>query len=92
LASPARQPDPAGAIEKQIAALERNSPTDADREEIERLRGQIEALRRSPRDKPSADAWEQVLLARHPNRPYTLDYIRALFTDFTRTSRRPPLC
>jgi len=83
LASPARQPDPASAIEKQIAALERNSPTDADREEIERLRGQIEALRRSPRDKPSADAWEQVLLARHPNRPYTLDYIRALFTDFT---------
>jgi acetyl-CoA carboxylase carboxyl transferase subunit alpha len=83
LASPARQPDPARAIEKQIAELEKNSPTDAGREELERLRGQLEILRRSPGDKASGDAWEQVLLARHPNRPYTLDYIRALFTDFT---------
>jgi acetyl-CoA carboxylase carboxyl transferase subunit alpha len=26
--------------------------------------------------------WQIVQLARHPNRPYTLDYIQALFTDF----------
>ncbi len=26
--------------------------------------------------------WQIVQLARHPNRPYTLDYVRALFTDF----------
>jgi len=31
-------------------------------------------------DTPSA--WERVKLARHPNRPYTLDYIELLFTDF----------
>ena len=30
----------------------------------------------------NSDAWERVLLARHPQRPYTLDYIEALFTDF----------
>lgn len=29
------------------------------------------------------EAWERVLLARHPQRPYTLDYIAALFTGFT---------
>jgi acetyl-CoA carboxylase alpha subunit len=29
------------------------------------------------------DAWDRVKLARHTNRPYTLDYIEALFTDFT---------
>ena len=29
------------------------------------------------------DAWDRVKLARHANRPYTLDYIEALFTDFT---------
>lgn len=29
------------------------------------------------------EAWERVLLARHPQRPYTLDYIDALFTGFT---------
>jgi acetyl-CoA carboxylase carboxyl transferase subunit alpha len=26
--------------------------------------------------------WQRVSLARHPNRPYTLDYIERLFTDF----------
>lgn len=26
--------------------------------------------------------WQKVLLARHPRRPYTLDYIHLLFTDF----------
>ena len=28
------------------------------------------------------NAWDRVKLARHPNRPYTLDYIELLFTDF----------
>ena len=28
------------------------------------------------------NAWDRVKLARHPNRPYTLDYIGLLFTDF----------
>ena len=26
--------------------------------------------------------WDKTLLARHPNRPYTLDYIRTIFDDF----------
>ena len=26
--------------------------------------------------------WQMSLVARHPNRPYTLDYIRSMFTDF----------
>ena len=26
--------------------------------------------------------WQRVQLARHPNRPYTLDYIGHIFTDF----------
>jgi len=26
--------------------------------------------------------WQRCQVARHPNRPYTLDYIRALMTDF----------
>ena len=28
-------------------------------------------------------AWKQVKLARHPDRPYSLDYINRIFTDFT---------
>jgi len=83
MAKPALQPDPALDIEKQIAALESGSPAETDREEIERLRGQLEILRRAPSARSSGDAWDQVLIARHPQRPYTLDFIHALFADFT---------
>lgn len=34
-------------------------------------------------DAITLDAWDRVKLARHASRPYTLDYIEALFTDFT---------
>ena len=27
--------------------------------------------------------WQRTLLSRHPNRPYTLDYVEGLFTDWT---------
>ena len=30
----------------------------------------------------SLTPWQRVQLARHPNRPYTLDYIERIFTDF----------
>ena len=33
-------------------------------------------------DPPPPGAWERVKLARHPDRPYTLDYIEMVFTDF----------
>jgi acetyl-CoA carboxylase carboxyl transferase subunit alpha len=34
-------------------------------------------------DEPApATAWDRVKLARHPNRPYTLDYIELMFADF----------
>jgi acetyl-CoA carboxylase carboxyl transferase subunit alpha len=69
-------------IERQIAELETASDSEATREEIERLRLQVEALRRQVAGERN-DAWARVLLARHPQRPYTLDYIQSLFTDFT---------
>ena len=31
----------------------------------------------------SLSAWQRVQLARHPQRPYFLDYARAAFTDFS---------
>jgi acetyl-CoA carboxylase carboxyl transferase subunit alpha len=69
-------------LERQIAELEKVSDSEAAREEIERLRLQLEALGQEPSGAPP-DAWARVLLARHPQRPYTLDYIQMLFTDFT---------
>jgi acetyl-CoA carboxylase carboxyl transferase subunit alpha len=68
-------------LEKQIAELERVSSSAALQEEIERLRQQLGALRQKVSG-PSQDAWDRVLLARHPQRPYTLDYVQLLCTDF----------
>ena len=41
----------------------------------------IEALRRQMAGKLTA--WERTELARHPMRPYPLDYIERIFTDFS---------
>ncbi|MDR3678053.1 MAG: acetyl-CoA carboxylase carboxyltransferase subunit alpha [Acidobacteriota bacterium] len=68
-------------LEKQIKELEGTSKSAATEEEIERLRQQVVALRQKVSGPPQ-DAWERVLVARHPQRPYTLDYIQMLFTDF----------
>lgn len=68
-------------LERQIAELETSSDSEAALEEIDRLRQQLEAIRQGPSGELK-DAWARVLLARHPQRPYTLDYINLLFTDF----------
>jgi len=71
-------------LERQISELEQVSPSVGSRDEIERLRYQLEAMRGGTGAKPKGnEAWSRVLLARHPQRPYTLDYIEMLFTDFT---------
>ncbi|HEV2233376.1 MAG TPA: acetyl-CoA carboxylase carboxyltransferase subunit alpha [Terriglobia bacterium] len=69
-------------IERQIAELEKESDSIATREEVGRLRQQLEGALLHGSD-PSNDAWRRVLLARHPQRPHTLDYIHKLFTEFT---------
>jgi acetyl-CoA carboxylase carboxyl transferase subunit alpha len=69
-------------LEKQIAELGKDTESEAVREEIERLQVQLDAVKQSRPDGPK-DAWDHVLLARHPQRPYTLDYIHLLFTEFT---------
>lgn len=49
-------------------------------EEIERLKDKSETLTRSIFSNLSA--WQIAQLARHPQRPYALDYIEKCFTDF----------
>jgi len=68
-------------LEKQIAELEGTGTSAALQDEVERLRQQLAALRQKVSGPPQ-DAWERVLLARHPQRPYSLDYIQLLCTDF----------
>jgi acetyl-CoA carboxylase carboxyl transferase subunit alpha len=49
-------------------------------EEIARLQKKSNALTRDIYAKLTA--WQVALVARHPQRPYTLDYVNTLFTDF----------
>ena len=50
------------------------------REELERLEAKAEKLRQQIYG--NLTPWQQVQLARHPARPYTLDYVERIFTDF----------
>ena len=62
----------AQALEKQIAELKLQTGPVA-REEIDRLQEQLDSLRGGS-EAHEKDAWSRVLLARHPQRPYTLDF------------------
>jgi acetyl-CoA carboxylase carboxyl transferase subunit alpha len=47
--------------------------------ELERLERQLERIEAEPTDE---EIWRSVELARHPDRPYTLDYVDRLLEDF----------
>jgi acetyl-CoA carboxylase carboxyl transferase subunit alpha len=49
-------------------------------EEIRELKQKLEELRQQVYS--SLTRWQRVQIARHPERPYTLDYVRHVFTDF----------
>src|ERR1044072_3718794 len=57
------------------------SSDDNSMEEIHRRLQQSEAANPPP-DPVTLTTWERIKLARHEKRPYTLDYINLLFTDF----------
>jgi acetyl-CoA carboxylase carboxyl transferase subunit alpha len=65
-------------LRHRLAEAERAGET---RAELVRLRERLEEEAR--RVTGSLTAWQRCLLARHPDRPYTLDYIRGLFADWT---------
>ena len=50
------------------------------RREIERLREKLDRVSREIY--ASLTPWQKTLVARHPARPYTLDYVTSLMTDF----------
>jgi acetyl-CoA carboxylase carboxyl transferase subunit alpha len=49
-------------------------------DEIQRLEKKSQTLIRDTYSKLTP--WQTALVARHPQRPYTIDYVRAMFTDF----------
>jgi acetyl-CoA carboxylase carboxyl transferase subunit alpha len=74
------QRDSVRELEQQIDELSKINQDDESRREIERLKARIERVKHEVFSKLTP--WQKVQLARHPQRPYTLDYIQYCFTDF----------
>ncbi len=73
---------PIAELEAKIEELSevQNDPALDISEEIERLRKKSAALTKQIYSK--LNAWQISQVARHPQRPYTLDYVAGLFTEF----------
>src|SRR5579862_1618943 len=73
-------------IEQQIVRLRAVPGQDPDtRGQIDQLNQRVGLLRDQLSQNPNRpkSAWEKAELARHPQRPYMLDYIERIFTDFS---------
>jgi acetyl-CoA carboxylase carboxyl transferase subunit alpha len=72
--------EPIGILQKEIEALSM-LPSTADRlRDITRLQDRITSIRQDLY--ASLTPWQRVLVARHPARPTTLDYVEQLCTEF----------
>lgn len=68
-------------MEEQLKQQERTgSPSAGLRDSIQKMREEIAKMKREVFD--HLDAWQTVQVARHENRPQTLDYIELVFDDF----------
>jgi acetyl-CoA carboxylase carboxyl transferase subunit alpha len=69
-------------VERQVAVIEASAGQNEDtRRQLAKLHERINTLQQEM--KGPQTAWEKTELARHPQRPQTLDYIERLFTDFS---------
>jgi acetyl-CoA carboxylase carboxyl transferase subunit alpha len=70
------------ALERDVEELSRlSTPTGDTAAEIDRIRSEVDELKRE--FYTHLGAWQRLQLARHPQRPYTDDYIRLLFEKFS---------
>jgi acetyl-CoA carboxylase carboxyl transferase subunit alpha len=72
--------EPIAILHKEIEALSMLPQTDVRDGEIESLRRRIDQIRGEIYKRLTP--WQRVLVARHPERPYLLDYVERLFTEF----------
>jgi len=68
-------------LEQEVEELRRLSSPAGPDGELERLRREVHELKRE--FYANLGAWQRTQLSRHFQRPYTLDYVRLLFTDFS---------
>src|SRR5262252_6135501 len=82
MATPSSAQDELQRIEQQIEQLQGVAANNQDAlKQLEGLHQRVEALRRQISGKLTP--WERTEMARHPMRPYPLDYIERIFPDFS---------
>ena len=67
-------------LEQELAALHDDGETSKESSKVRKLQNQIAEVTRDLYDDLSP--WETVQVARHQNRPYTLDYLSLVFDEF----------
>jgi acetyl-CoA carboxylase carboxyl transferase subunit alpha len=72
--------EPIGVLLKEIEALSMLPGNEQRRADLDRLERRVESIRADIYGRLTP--WQRVLVARHPSRPTTLDYIERLFTEF----------
>ena len=74
---------PIAELERKLEDLKRHSRAqDINFDpEVRRMHSKIEDLKRDVYN--NLNAWQRVLIARHPQRPFMLDYLTLAFSDFT---------
>jgi len=82
MATPSSAHDELQRVEQQIEQLQGAAANNQDAlQQLEALQQRVEALRRQISGKLTP--WERTEMARHPMRPYPLDYIERIFRDFS---------
>ena len=69
------------ALHKRVLELRAFPGDPAKEREAKQLQEELDLKRREIF--AALSPWQKTLVARNPNRPYTLDYVQALFTDWT---------
>ncbi|MGB8322547.1 MAG: acetyl-CoA carboxylase carboxyltransferase subunit alpha [Candidatus Acidiferrum sp.] len=67
-------------LEKEVEELRRLASTNGEEAELERIKTEVLELRRE--FYAHLGPWQRAQIARHPQRPYTLDWIGLMCTDF----------
>lgn len=72
---------PIAELQRKLDELKRHPESGSFQEEIERIEQKLAESRKQIFS--NLTPWQRVQLARHPKRPYTLDYIGMAFSDFS---------
>jgi len=80
MANEAQFDGPIHRVKRRLEELKSFAESPARDREVEKLEEKLQRLSREIYE--NLTPWQKTLVARHPNRPFTLDYVRVLIHDF----------